>query len=129
MLSLPVIHATTKKYLIPLILGSLVALTGFILTIVYVDPYSTGLLGHLFFYTTLFLSIIGLSTISSLIFRQKFFPGIYAGLFQVSLRQAILIASLITGLVFLEAQNVLYWWVGLTLGLFLIAIESFFSAN
>lgn len=123
------LHATTKKYLIPLILGSLVALTGFILVLIYVDPFQTGWLGHFFFYLTLFLTVIGITTISSLIFRQKFFPGIYAELFRVSLRQAILIAILITGLVYLEAHNILYWWVGLTLGLFLIAIESFFSAN
>lgn len=123
------LHATTKKYLIPLILGSLVALTGFVLVLLYVDPFTSGLPGHSFFYLTLLLTITGVTTVASLIFRQKFFPGIYAELFRVSLRQAILIAILVTGLVYLEAHNILYWWVGLTLGLFLIAIESFFSAN
>lgn len=123
------LHATTKKYLIPLILGSLVALTGFIFVLLYVDPYTTGTLGHLFFYLTIFLATIGIVTTLTLLFRQRFFPGIYAELFRISLRQAVLVAILVTGLVYLEAQNILYWWVGLTLGLFLIAIESFFSSN
>ncbi len=123
------LHGTTKKYLIPLIIGSLVALTGFILVVIYIDPYTSGKLTHSYFYITLFLSVVGSTTVMTLLFRQKFFPGIYAELFKVSLRQAVLVAALLTGLVFLESQNILYWWVGLTLALFLIAIEAFFSTN
>lgn len=123
------LHGTTKKYLIPLILGSLVALTGFALVLVYIDPFNAGATGHLYFYLTLFLTTVGIVTLSTLVLKQRFFPGIYAELFRVSLRQATLIGILITGLVFLEAQNILYWWVGLTLGLFLIAIEAFFSTK
>lgn len=123
------LHGTTKKYLIPLIFGSLVALTGFIFVLIYIDPYTSGKVGHSYFYLTMFLSTVGITSLITLILRQKFFPGIYSELFKVSLRQAVLVATLLTGLVFLEAQNILYWWVGLTLALFLIAIESFFSAN
>ncbi len=123
------LHGTTKKYLIPLILGSLVALTGFVFVLIYIDPYVSGRLAHTYFYLTLFLSVVGITTLTTLLFRQRFFPGIYSELFRVSLRQATLVATLLTGLVFLEAQNILYWWVGLTLALFLIAIEAFFSAN
>lgn len=123
------LHGTTKKYLIPLILGSLVALTGFALVLVYIDPFNAGATGHFYFYLTLFLTTVGIVTLSTLVLKQRFFPGIYAELFRVSLRQATLVGILITGLVFLEAQNILYWWVGLTLGLFLIAIEAFFSTK
>jgi hypothetical protein len=124
-----VLHATTKKYLFPLIFGSLVALAGLILVLAYVDPYTAGWLAHVFFYLTLFLATMGIVTVLNLVFRHKFFPGIYAELFRISLRQGILIAVLITGLVFFEAANVLYWWVALTFALLIIAIESFFSAN
>ncbi len=123
------VHSTTKKYLIPLSFGSIIALTGFVFVLVYVDPYQTNLLGHIFFYLTLFLAVLGIFTFTSLAFRQRFFPGIYAELFRISLRQGVLIGMLVTGLVLLEAQNFLYWWVALTLALFLIAIESFFSSN
>jgi hypothetical protein len=124
-----VLHATTKKYLFPLILGSLVATTGLVLVLVFVDPFTSGWKGHFFLYCTLFLATTGITTTLTLLFRQNFFPGIYAELFRVSLRQGVLVAILVSGLIFLEAQNFLHWWVGLTLALFLIAIESFFLAN
>lgn len=123
------LHATTKKYLLPLIFGSLVATAGLILVLTFVDPFTSGWMGHFFLYCTLFLATTGIATTLTLLFRQSFFPGIYAELFRVSLRQGVLVAILLSGLVFLEAQNFLYWWVGLTFALFLIAIESFFSAN
>ena len=123
------VHVTTKKYLIPLVIGSLLAVTGFVFVLLYIDPYTATPLAHFFFYLTLFLSTIGIFSLGSLVFRQKFFPGIYAELFRISIRQGILIAILITGLILLQSQNILHWWVGLTLTLLLIAIESFFSAN
>ncbi len=122
-------HQTTKQYLIPLIIGSLVAITGFVFILIYTDPYQAGFLGHLIFYITLFLFTTGIFAIINLIIRRRFFPGIYSEIFLVSLRQAIIIGILVTSLIFLEAINLLFWWVGLTLILFLIAIESFLTTN
>ncbi|QQS22496.1 hypothetical protein IPM19_02590 [bacterium] len=123
------IHQTTKQYLLPLLAGSVVAITGFIFTIIYTDPYQAGVLGHIIFYLTLFLFTCGIFSIINLLIRKRFFPGIYSELFRVSLRQGIIIGILITSLVFLEAINLLFWWVGLTLALFLIALESFLTSN
>lgn len=122
-------RSTKTQYLVPVTMGTLVAMLGLILIITNLDPYKTGVTGHIAFYAMIFLSTTGLTTLITLLLRQKFFPGIYAELFRISLRQAILIAGLITGLLVLESFNILYWWVGLTLAMFLIAIESFFSAN
>lgn len=122
-------HQTTKQYLLPLLAGSVVAITGFVFTIIYTDPYQAGILGHIIFYLTLFLFTCGIFSIVNLLIRKRFFPGIYSELFRISLRQGVIIGVLITSLVFLEAVNLLFWWVGLTLALFLIAIESFLTAN
>lgn len=122
-------HHTTKQYLIPLLIGSMVAITGFIFVIIYTNPFLGGFPAHLAFYSTLFLSGTGIFTILNLIIRRRFFPGIYSELFKVSLRQGILIGILLTSLVLLEASNLLFWWVGLTLVLFLLALESFLTAN
>ncbi len=124
-----VIHQTTKQYLIPLIIGSLVAITGFVFILIYTDPYQTGFLGHLLFYITLFIFTCGIFSIINLVIRKRFFPGIYAEIFKVSLRQGILIGILITSMIYLEAMNLLFWWVGLTLILFLIALESFLTTD
>lgn len=123
------IHQTTKHYLIPLLIGSLIAITGFVFTIIYTDPYQTGLLGHLIFYITLFMFTCGIFTLINLVIRKRFFPGIYSEIFRVSLRQGTLIGILVTSLIYLEASNLLFWWVGLTLILFLIATESFLTTN
>lgn len=122
-------HQTTKQYLIPLLVGSLVAITGFVFVIVYTDPYQSGFPAHLFFYLTLFLSTTGIFTIINLLIRNRFFPGIYSELFKVSIRQGVIIGILITSLIYLESANLLYWWVGITLILFLLAIESFITTN
>lgn len=122
-------HQTTKQYLLPLLAGSLVAITGFVFTVIYTDPYQVGILGHIIFYLTLFLFTCGIFTMVNLLIRKRFFPGIYSELFRVSLRQGILIGILLTSLVFLEAANLLFWWVGITLTLFLIALESFLTSN
>lgn len=123
------IHQTTKHYLIPLLIGSLLAITGFVFTLIYTDPYQAGFLGHTIFYITLFLFTCGIFTLANLIIRKRFFPGIYSEIFKVSLRQGVLIGILISSLILLEASNLLFWWVGLTLILFLIAIESFLNTN
>ncbi len=122
-------HHTTKQYLIPLLIGSLVAITGFVFVIMYTDPFQSGIPAHIAFYATLLLSVTGIFTILNLIFRKRFFPGIYSELFRTSLRQGVLIGILLSSLILLEAGNLLFWWVGLTLILFLIAIESFLTAN
>lgn len=122
-------HQTTKQYLIPLLIGSLVAICGFLLVIVYTNPFVSGWQVHTAFYLTLFLSTSGIFTIINLLFRKRFFPSIYTELFKTSLRQGILIGLIIASLIGLEAINLLYWWVGATLILFFVALESFLSSN
>lgn len=122
-------HHTTKQYLIPLLIGSLVAATGFVFVISYTDPFVAGWPAHTAFYLTLFLATSGIFTIINLVVRKKFFLGIYSELFKTSLRQGIIIGLLVSSLILLESTNLLFWWVGLTMVLFFIALESFLSAN
>ena len=121
------LRKTTKTYFIPLTVATLLAILGFGLILVYVNPYHTIWLGHIFFYLTLLLSVCGIATTISLFVRNKFWTSNYLDIFSVSIRQGILIAILVTTLVFLETLNVLFWWVALILILFLLAIEFFFS--
>lgn len=122
------LRKTTTTYLIPLVTSTVLALASFVLVLLYINPFHTVWLGHVFFYLTLLLSVCGISTTISLIMRNRFWPGNYTEMFALSLRQGILIAFLVTALVFFETLNVLFWWVALTLILFLLAIEFFFSS-
>lgn len=122
-------HQTTKQYLLPLIIGSLIAILGFGLVVTYTNPFVSGWQAHTAFYITLFLSASGIFTIINLVLRKRFFPSIYSEIFKTSLRQGIFIGLIITSLISLEAINLLYWWVGATLILFFVALESFLSSN
>ena len=122
-------HQTTKQYVIPLCVGTLFSLAGFIGIILYSDPYLVGAIIHTLFYVTLFLWVTGVFTIGGLLVRKKFYPGIFISQFEISLRQSILISLFTVSCLLLESFNLLFWWVGLTLLLFILTVEFFFGSN
>lgn len=121
-------HYTTRTYLIPICIGTLLSLAGFFSVLWSVDPFTSGLLAHFFFYLTLFLSLSGLITIAGVSLRKRFSPGMYTEQLRLSFRQAILLAILIIALLILQVFGLLLWWVGLTLILFIITLEIFLNA-
>ena len=121
-------HNTIRTYLILISIGSILSLAGFISVLIAVDPFTSGLLGHIFFYLTLFLSLSGVITLIGLIIRKRFSPGIYSEQIRISSRQAILLSILILSLLILQTFGLLLWWVGITLILFIITLEIFFNA-
>lgn len=121
------LHHTTRTHILPLIVGTLIALAAFASVLWFIDPYTTGIGSHFFFYLTLFLSSGGIFAIAGILIRKKFMPGILAEQMSASIRQAILLSLLVTGLVMLQTFNVLMWWVAATLILFIIILEIFFN--
>lgn len=121
-------HQTTRTYLIPICLGTLLSIGSFLSVLYFVDPTTSGLLGHIFFFITLFLSLYGIFTVFGITLRKKFSPGMFTEQLRNSSRQAILIALLITSLILLQLFNLFFWWVGLTIILFIIVLEIFLNA-
>ncbi len=121
-------HHTTRTYLIPISIGTLLSLAAFASVLWSVDPFTSGAIGHLFFYLTLFLSLCGLMTIVGISFRKRYTPGMYIEQLRVSARQAVLLSILIVALLVLQVFSLLLWWVGLTLVLFIITVEIFLNA-
>ena len=121
-------HHTTRTYLIPISIGTILSLAGLVSVIISIDPFTSGILGHSFFYITLFLSLCGIITIAGITLRKKVSPGMYTEQLRISSRQAILLSILIVGLLILQVFGLLLWWVGLTLILFIIAVEIFLNA-
>lgn len=121
-------HHTTRTYLIPITVGTLLSLAALASVVWSVDPFTSGVLGHFFFYLTLFLSLCGLMTIAGISFRKRYSPGMYTEQLRVSARQAVLLAILIVALLVLQVFGLLLWWVGLTLILFIITVEIFLNA-
>lgn len=121
-------HHTTRTYLIPISLGTILSLAALISVLWSVDPFTSGTLGHLFFYLTLFLTLCGIITIIGITLRKRFSPGMYTEQLRISARQAILLSLLIIALLILQVFGLLLWWVGLTLVLFIITVEIFLNA-
>jgi hypothetical protein len=110
-------------------LASGIALCGFsVFSIIrFTDPHTTGALTHVLLYLSLFLLCLGLFTLLGTLIRQKFFYGIYIANLTTSFRQAILLAMLFTGSLYLQSLGLRYWWLQLVLILFLVALEIFFN--
>ncbi len=116
-----------KTHFIFLALG--IALCGFsVFSIIrFTDPSTTGAVTHVLLYISLFLLCLGLFTLLGTLIRQKFFYGIYIANLTTSFRQAILLATLFTGSLYLQSLGLRYWWLQLILILFLVALEIFFN--
>ncbi|HEX3099835.1 MAG TPA: hypothetical protein VHQ41_02580 [Patescibacteria group bacterium] len=121
-------HHTTRTYLIPISIGTLLCLAALLSVVWSVDPFTSGILGHFFFYLTLFLTLCGAITIGGITIRKKFYPGMYTEQLRTSTRQAILLSILILALLILQVYGLLFWWVGLTLILFIITVEIFLNS-
>jgi hypothetical protein len=93
----------------------------------FTDPFTAGSLTHILLYLSVFLLCLGLFTLIGILIRQRFFYGIYIANLITSFRQAILLATLVTGSLLLQAQGLRFWWVELLFILFLMVLEIFFN--
>jgi hypothetical protein len=121
-------HHTTRNFLIPISAGTILSVLAFLAILWSVDPYTTSWLSHLFFYLTLALSLTGLFSLGGTMLRKKFAPGMFTEQLRTSLRQAGLLVLLIISLLLLQSFNLLFWWVGITLILFIITLEIFLTS-
>lgn len=93
----------------------------------FTDPANASVLTFIFFYLSLFLLTLGLFALAGLALRQWLWPGLYVINLGNSFRQAFLIAVLILISFLLLSKNLLFWWVELSLILFLAAVEGFLN--
>lgn len=120
-----------SKYLIVMVIGTLVALACFAVSILVIDPFSTNWLGMTLFYASLMVSITGLAAIIGFIFRFVVLrKKLAASAVIISFRQAFVIALLIALILFLLAEQLFSWLnvvlliIGFTsLELFLISLS------
>jgi hypothetical protein len=121
-------HKIERSYIIPISIATVVSIITFASVILFIDPYSAPYLPNIFFYSTLFLSLVGIFTIISMLVRRWFEPTAYIDRFRISVRQATLVALMLCALILLQSLNLLFWWVGLTLIMFITMLEIFFNA-
>lgn len=111
---------TLRQYLTIMIVATLLCWVSWIFVLMNVDPFTSGLLGFLFFYVSLFFLLVG--TLSLLIFGlYHLFSHSSLPLFryvQYSFRDAVVLSVFILALLWLQSQRLLQWWnVGLFIGI------------
>lgn len=90
------------------------------------DPTDSGLIGLVFFYASLFLSLLGTFFLLSFLWRKLFNKfALEFRLVGVSFRQSFFFACLIVGVLFLQSQQFLTWWNLLLLVAAVTIIEFF----
>ena len=118
---------TLKKYLFLMTLATLLCWSAFVLVLIFVNPYQTGWLGHLFFYLSLFLSLVGVFSIIGFLVRYLVARNDFAyNQVKIAFRQALMFALLLVAILILQAFRLLVWWNMLLLILLLAGIEYFF---
>lgn len=59
--------------------------------------------------------------------RQRWLPQIWETQDALAKRQSLLISVLAVLLLYLQAEHLLFWWVAVSLGLFVLFLEVFFN--
>ena len=116
-----------KKQLSLIFFSTLLAAFSLGSIINFTDPGSASWLTFGFFYASLFLTTLGLFTLIGMGLRHWLSLGLYILDLRASFRQALLIALLIVISFWLLSVRLMFWWVELSLILFLAAVEAFLN--
>jgi len=93
----------------------------------FTNPFESSWITILFFYLSLFIFCLGFFTLLGLGLRQWSRQGIYITNLSNSFRQAALISIFVTSSFLLSALNLAFWWVSISLILFLLFVEIFLN--
>ncbi|MFH1867194.1 MAG: hypothetical protein ABIJ81_03905 [Patescibacteria group bacterium] len=118
---------TLKQYLLLMFLGTLGAWAAWLTVIFYLTPESSGTLGLIFFYLSLFVAVVGTTTLIGFTFRYWLHKDeVVFRQVSISFRQGVLLGIVVILALILQAQRLLTWW---NLGILLLAltiVEFFF---
>jgi len=117
---------TLRQYIITMIISTFLCWLAWVFVILNIDPFQTNTLGFVFFYTSLFLALIG--TISLLtFFAYHLFGSRDLPLFryvQISFKQALFTAIFLTAFLFLQGKGYLNIWnAGILIAIFILIIS------
>lgn len=90
--------------------GTAFAWAAFLLIFSFVPPDTAGLLGHIFFFSALFLALTGTLTIAGLMGRvrsSRLIPMLHLG---PAFRQGALLSAAAVSLLLLQRFRMLRWW-------------------
>lgn len=120
--------STNPKKQVSLIIFSTVLAAFSLASIInFTDPNSSSRITFAFFYLSLFLFSLGIFTLIGLGLRKALHGGLYVINLNNSFRQGLLLGLLVTVSFLLISLRLLFWWVELSLVLFLAFVEGFLN--
>ena len=116
---------TLKQYLALMTLGTVICWIALVFVIFNLDPYQSGFLGFMFFYSSLFLSVLGTVSVLGFLIRRKILKDdeIVFRHVKKTFRQAILVAIFVTVVLLMQQLRLLTWWNFILLSLLFIVLE------
>ena len=115
---------TARQFISVMILATLVCWASFFFVLFNIDPFTDAGMGHIFFYLTIFCSILGTSVLA-MFTAYHWFSKPDVSVFHMANKSflfSLLLAGILTLLLFLQAKAVLHIW---NFGIF-VAIIIFF---
>ena len=122
---------TLRQYLFLMSLGTLTCLTAWLFVVFNIDPNNTDIVSFVFFYTSLFLSLLGIISTISLWIKVKFLKSEEVVFRHVkkTFRQGAVSASLVVLLLLLQQYQFLTWWNLIILVILGILVEATIFSN
>ena len=122
---------TLRQYLFLMSLGTLICFTAWIFLLFNIDPTNTELLVFVFFYASLFLSLLGIISVISLWIKIKFLKSEEVVFRHVkrTFRQGTISALLIIAILLLQQFKLLTWWNFIILIVLIVLIEATIFSN
>ena len=115
-----------SAFIILMIITTIVSWSAWGVVVFSINPYEADFFGLIFFYISLFFSLLGTFSIVGSIVRKKLVKkDILFRQVVISFRQAIFFSLLIVVSLFLQSGRILTWWNILVLVLALSVIELF----
>ncbi|KKU48415.1 hypothetical protein A3H10_03275 [Candidatus Uhrbacteria bacterium RIFCSPLOWO2_12_FULL_46_10] len=113
-----------KQYIILMLVGTVLCWASWALVLIYLDPVSSGWLGFGFFYSSLYLALVGSFSLIGMGLRLVFVKqGAVFRQVAIAFRQAFFFGFLVIAALFLQSKNIFTWWSMLFLVAALTLIE------
>lgn len=119
-----------KTHILVLITVFILGFASFLVVINKLSPYNHTELAFLFFFLSIFIFLFSgfslfLFLIRLYLMRENFFSSV----FNISIRQGLLLSFLSVFILILQLLRVLNWWTGLLVVVFIAVLEYYFSYN
>ncbi|MFZ6014805.1 MAG: hypothetical protein ACOYUZ_00400 [Patescibacteria group bacterium] len=117
-----------KWYAIFMGFGTGISWIAWIIIIQTMNPNEAGLFGHLFFYATLFLALVGTLSLLGILYRIgiRKRSEVLVNQVRIAFRHAVLLASLAVMSLWMASRSVLHWYYFILLLVMLSAVEYVF---